>query len=151
MYPFAGKIRKETIWKGDTAFCDCRFISDNLNSLFSKLKADKFLVGLNIKGFSVKAAAFLDELNMIHPFREGNGRAIRDLSFNVKLCSRFLVNPIYLSAKTRFFLRHLFAYFLYVFWNWCKGYNTAAFNNAYKINLSLLQASTSTPMAVYQT
>jgi cell filamentation protein len=78
LYPFAGKIRKETIWKGNTQFCDCRFISDNLNILFSKLKADKFFVGLNIKEFSVKSASFLDELNMIHPFREGNGRAIRE-------------------------------------------------------------------------
>lgn len=78
LYPFAGKIREETIWKGDTQFCDCRFISNNLNLLFSKLKADKFFVGLTKEDFSVKAASFLDELNMIHPFREGNGRAIRE-------------------------------------------------------------------------
>jgi len=78
LYPFAGKIRKETIWKGNTQFCDCRFISDNLNILFEKLKADKFFVGLSIEDFCVKSASFLAELNMIHPFREGNGRAIRE-------------------------------------------------------------------------
>lgn len=78
LYPFAGKIRKETIWKGNTQFCDCRFISDNLNILFTKLKADRFFVGLNIEDFCVKSASFLAELNMIHPFREGNGRAIRE-------------------------------------------------------------------------
>ncbi|AEV70411.1 Fic/DOC family protein [Acetivibrio clariflavus] len=78
LYPFAGKIRKETIWKGKTQFCDCRFISENLNLLFSKLKADKFFVGLNVEEFCTKSASFLAELNMIHPFREGNGRAIRE-------------------------------------------------------------------------
>ena len=44
LYPFAGKIREETIKKGNTQFCDCRFIADNLNILFSKLKADKFFI-----------------------------------------------------------------------------------------------------------
>ena len=78
LYPFAGKIREETIWKGDTQLCESRFISVNLNLLFSKLKADKFFVGLNIEDFSVISASFLDELNMIHPFREGNGREIRE-------------------------------------------------------------------------
>jgi len=78
LYPFAGKIREETIWKGDTQFCESRFISVNLNLLFSKFKADKFFVGLNIEDFSVISASFLGELNMIHPFREGNGRAIRE-------------------------------------------------------------------------
>lgn len=78
LYPFAGKIREETIKKGDTQFCDCRFIADNLSILFSKLKANKFFVGFGVKDFTVKSAAFLDELNMIHPFREGNGRAIRE-------------------------------------------------------------------------
>lgn len=78
LYPFAGKIREETIIKGNTQFCDCRFIAENLSILFSKLKADKFFVGLGIKDFAIKSASFLDELNMIHPFREGNGRAIRE-------------------------------------------------------------------------
>ncbi len=78
LYPFAGKIRGETIKKGNTQFCDCRFVAENLNVLFSKLKADKFFKGLSVKDFAVKSASFLDELNMIHPFREGNGRAIRE-------------------------------------------------------------------------
>ncbi len=78
LYPFAGKIRKETITKGNTQFCDCRFIAENLSTLFSKLKADKFFAGLGVDDFAVRSAAFLGELNMIHPFREGNGRAIRE-------------------------------------------------------------------------
>ena len=78
LYRFAGKIREETIIKGDTQFCDCRFIIDSLNKLFSNLKADKYFNGLSVKDFAIKSASFLDDLNMIHPFREGNGRAIRE-------------------------------------------------------------------------
>jgi cell filamentation protein len=78
LYAFAGKIRTETIWKGNTKFCDCRYIPENLNALFSRLRADKLFMGLGVDDFAEKSAAFLDELNMIHPFREGNGRAFRE-------------------------------------------------------------------------
>ena len=39
------------------------------------LKADGFLRGLNGALFADKAAHFLSELNVIHAFREGNGRS----------------------------------------------------------------------------
>lgn len=92
LYYFAGEIREETIWKGNTPFCDCRFIVDNLNILFSKLKMDKFFNGLNINDFAVKSASFLAELNMIHPFREGNGRAIREYFRCLALKSRYMID-----------------------------------------------------------
>jgi cell filamentation protein len=47
--------------------------------LFDALKADNYLKGLTAGEFADKAAHFLSELNAIHAFREGNGRA--QLSF----------------------------------------------------------------------
>jgi len=78
VYPFAGKFREEDIWKGNTFFCKSQFIRQALEELLEKLKAEKFLVGLEPIEFSKCAAVYMAELNMIHPFREGNGRTIRE-------------------------------------------------------------------------
>jgi cell filamentation protein len=50
-----------------------------MEHVFRQLKEDDFLRGRSFEGFIDGAAAFLGELNAIHPFREGNGRA--QLSF----------------------------------------------------------------------
>lgn len=92
LYLFAGKIRSETIRKGDTQFCDCRFIVNNLNILFSKLKADKFFIGLGVEDFADKSSSFLSELNIIHPFREGNGRSIREYFRCLALKSGYIID-----------------------------------------------------------
>jgi cell filamentation protein len=78
LYPFAGKIRQEDIWKGETFFCKSQYIEMNLDSLLSKLKQENFLKGLSCDQFIPRLAYYFSELNLIHPFREGNGRAIRE-------------------------------------------------------------------------
>lgn len=78
VYPFAGKFRLEDIRKGDTLFCKCQYIEENLNTLLARLKRENFLRGLNAKEFADRASFYMSELNMIHPFREGNGRTIRE-------------------------------------------------------------------------
>jgi cell filamentation protein len=42
---------------------------------FGELQTDGFLQGLDESAFADKAAHFLAELNVIHAFREGNGRS----------------------------------------------------------------------------
>lgn len=78
VYPFAGKFRTESISKGNTLFCNYSYIGDNLKSLCDELKRNSYLRNLTAKDFSAKAAYFMAEMNMIHPFREGNGRCIRE-------------------------------------------------------------------------
>lgn len=78
IYYFAGRFREEDIWKGDTFFCKSQFIHQALEELLEKLKTEKFLVGLEPEEYSKRAAIYMAELNMIHPFREGNGRTIRE-------------------------------------------------------------------------
>lgn len=78
VYPFAGKLRLEDIWKGDTFFCKVEYIKENLSALMEKLKGENILYGLNMEGFAQRASFYMFELNMIHPFREGNGRVIRE-------------------------------------------------------------------------
>ncbi len=78
IYSFAGKLRTENIRKGSTEFCKSQFIEENLKMLLYELKRDRFLKELNAEEFSQKAAYYLSEINMFHPFREGNGRCIRE-------------------------------------------------------------------------
>lgn len=76
-YDFAGKTRKEDISKGNTKFCVWLYIDDQLSELFTKLRTRQ--VNFCDKGEVCSYLAFvMAELNIIHPFREGNGRAIRE-------------------------------------------------------------------------
>ena len=71
------------IAKGGNAFCYPEHIDREMRRLFTDLTRQKRLRGLAKEAFAAKAAHFLAELNAIHPFREGNGRA--QLSFLVLL------------------------------------------------------------------
>jgi cell filamentation protein len=53
-------------------FCYPESIDREMSKLFSSLAGQK---GTSPDEFTTKAAHFLAELNAIHPFREGNGRA----------------------------------------------------------------------------
>ena len=86
VYEWAGKIRSIRISKGDSAFCYPEHIHRELLRIFAELAADNDLCDLDSRQFADKAAAFVAELNAIHPFREGNGRT--QLSFLVELSER---------------------------------------------------------------
>ena len=80
LYDFAGKIRTKTISKGNTIFCLAEYLHDNLKTIeqmpettFDEI-VDKYV-----------------EMNVAHPFMEGNGRSTRiwlDLIFKkqLKMC-----------------------------------------------------------------
>jgi cell filamentation protein len=46
--------------------------------IFRQLAKENHLAGLGPEAFSDRAAYYLGELNALHPFREGNGRAQRE-------------------------------------------------------------------------
>ena len=80
LYDFAGKIRTKTIAKGNTIFCLAEYLHQNLKTIeqmpettFDEI-VDKYV-----------------EMNVAHPFMEGNGRSTRiwlDLIFKkqLKMC-----------------------------------------------------------------
>ncbi|MED1107688.1 Fic/DOC family protein [Bacillus paramycoides] len=78
VYPFAGKLREENIAKGSFQFAHASFLKDQATELFKQLKGENRLKGLNIDGFSNRAAHYMAEINVLHPFREGNGRTQRE-------------------------------------------------------------------------
>lgn len=75
LYGWAGKTRTVRLSKAESHFCYPEHIDDQLARLFGGLSSDNFLTGLTQDEFAKKAAAFLATLNVIHAFREGNGRA----------------------------------------------------------------------------
>ena len=79
IYSFAGLIRREQISKGDTMFYPPHLISKELDKVFSKLHSEKMLHETDRKRQIEHLSYIMSELNIIHPFREGNGRSIREL------------------------------------------------------------------------
>ena len=77
IYPFAGKIRSENITKGNTPFCRPEFIYKYLNMLFDKIFDDIKKIKSK-EDIIVFLSYYYSELNVVHPFREGNGRIMRE-------------------------------------------------------------------------
>jgi cell filamentation protein len=74
VYVWAGKPRTVRMSKQGNPFCFPEYIEAQATRLFAELRADKFLENLEPDDFSTEAAHFLSEMNVIHAFREGNGR-----------------------------------------------------------------------------
>jgi cell filamentation protein len=77
LYVWAGRPRTVGISKGGTPFCPPQNIDAMMGALFSELEGERWLAGLDMESFIGRAAYYVCEINAVHPFREGNGRAIR--------------------------------------------------------------------------
>lgn len=89
IYTFAGKDRHEMGLTdkpfqkvGDATFGDAMFVHGSqlpkvARELFEKLQKKNLLKDLPQNSFARESATFFGELNMLHPFREGNGRTQR--------------------------------------------------------------------------
>lgn len=78
VYSFAGHFRREDIAKGPTRFVTYSQIKEKLQRLLGQLQQEKWLENVPFEVFAARSAYYIAELNYIHPFREGNGRAIRE-------------------------------------------------------------------------
>lgn len=65
-YESAGEVRKHDIRKGDTMFCRAMYLEDNLKTI-SKMPENNF----------EEIVEKYVEMNIMHPFYEGNGRTTR--------------------------------------------------------------------------
>lgn len=75
IYSWAGCLRHVNISKGNQ-FCLANNLEMYGNSIFNKLKTDNYLI--DFSGNMPNALAYyLSEINVLHPFREGNGRTQR--------------------------------------------------------------------------
>ena len=75
VYAWAGRCRTVRIDKSGSMFCYPENIATELQRLFSWLKHTNYLRSGNTNDFIERCAYFLSEINAIHAFRDGNGRA----------------------------------------------------------------------------
>lgn len=78
IYPFAGKFRTENIAKDSFRFAEWEFIDIELIRILEELKNENYLQNLNKEMLAKRLSYYMAELNVLHPFREGNGRTIRE-------------------------------------------------------------------------
>lgn len=79
IYPWAGQIRNTEISKGGKLFLPYSLVESISNDVFAALRQEEYLQNLGIEQFATRAGYYLGKINMIHPFREGNGRTQRVL------------------------------------------------------------------------
>jgi cell filamentation protein len=76
IYEWAGQTRTVAIDKG-AMFCLPQYIDSSAVVIFRQLRDEDCLRGLRRDAFVSRLAYYLGEVNALHPFREGNGRAQR--------------------------------------------------------------------------
>lgn len=78
VYAWAGRFRTVAIAKGDSFFARPEHVAGGLENLCQKLANENALQKMEAAKFCQRAAHYFGELNALHPFREGNGRAQRE-------------------------------------------------------------------------
>jgi cell filamentation protein len=77
VYDWAGKPRTVNISKENSLFCLCEYMPSWMNDIHGRLIKDDYLRGLDKPAFVDKITHFHGDVDGLHPFREGNGRATR--------------------------------------------------------------------------
>ncbi|UOR10920.1 Fic/DOC family protein [Halobacillus amylolyticus] len=77
LYPFAGELRTENITKDGFSFAQASFIPEASDVIFTDLMAVDWEQPEGNQ-LAEHLTYFMAELNVLHPFREGNGRSLRE-------------------------------------------------------------------------
>ncbi|MEB7537944.1 Fic family protein [Pantoea anthophila] len=92
LYSWAGQVRDISISKGQTRFCQPAFIISEANRLFAKLAGERWNEQPDHNALCHQVAWYYCEFNVLHPFREGNGRALRILFEHILLHAGYQVS-----------------------------------------------------------
>lgn len=99
IYNFAGLFRNENIAKDYFQFAQWEYIYSELEKLLNQLKQENYLDGLSKEDFAKRLAYYWAELNVLHPFREGNGRTTREFLRQLALKNNYKLNLQNVPAK----------------------------------------------------
>jgi len=77
IYSWAGEVRTVEIAKGSTRFANSDIIEQAAGRLFEQLHAEDLLKSMPRDQYTARLAHYYSEINVLHPFREGNGRTQR--------------------------------------------------------------------------
>lgn len=77
VYDFAGEYRLENILKENFRFSEYEFIEENISQIIKKIDIEK-MKKMDFDALCKTLSEIMTDLNVLHPFREGNGRTIRE-------------------------------------------------------------------------
>ena len=77
IYEWAGTLRTIDLSKKGTNFYSADHLKELGTALFTRLQENREFHGLPKEEYAREIAEFYHDLNMLHPFREGNGRTQR--------------------------------------------------------------------------
>ena len=97
IYDWAGQLRTVAIAKGSW-FCLPQYIESSAVEIFHSLHEESLLRGLPRDVFTERLTYYLGEVNAVHPFREGNGRAQRALFEQLASDAGFILDWQHLDA-----------------------------------------------------
>lgn len=75
VYAWAGQTRKTDIHKGGQWFHPQSLIERGMQDVHKRIIKNNYLKELDHNQFAVEAGIIIGDVNLIHPFREGNGRS----------------------------------------------------------------------------
>ncbi|MDO7975772.1 Fic/DOC family protein [Oceanotoga teriensis] len=102
LFEWAGKIRIIDISKDSFKFAHHIYIEKEASKLFNQLKKENYLKNIKKEDLIKKISHYITEINVLHPFREGNGRTIREyfrillqnldykINFNIKNKQKYI-------------------------------------------------------------
>ena len=97
IYDWAGQLRTVAIAKGSW-FCLPQYIESSAAEIFRALHGESLLRGLPRDAFTERLTYYLGEVNAVHPFREGNGRAQRAFFEQLASDAGFILDWQHLDA-----------------------------------------------------
>lgn len=97
LYEWAGQVRTVASAKANR-FCLPQYIESSSADIFRALRGENFLRGRERRLFIDRLTYYLGEVNAVHPFREGNGRAQRAFFEQLARDAGFTVNWQHLDA-----------------------------------------------------
>jgi cell filamentation protein len=77
VYPWAGELRSVPLAKPGSMFALPEHIENYMGDVLRQLASENHLRGLPKDPFAERLTHYYAEINAVHPFREGNGRAQR--------------------------------------------------------------------------
>ncbi|WP_318523123.1 putative adenosine monophosphate-protein transferase Fic [Photobacterium leiognathi] len=92
LFEWAGKCRTIDISKDETRFCHVNRLQLEAERLFAQLESEHYLVGLPFETLVERLAQYYCDINVLHPFREGNGRTQRILFEHIVINCGYNIN-----------------------------------------------------------
>jgi cell filamentation protein len=99
VFEWAGDFRTVNISKSGDPFAFHQHIFSSLERMCEGLERERYLTDRDLESFATRGAYYLGELNAIHPFRDGNGRAQREFIRELGLQSGLLLDWTRISRE----------------------------------------------------